>query len=296
MVRSCSSCNARSGSESVGSDNPVVPRNSSSTRKRRNRRRLSGHYLGLREGQGVKGPDAWQPGSVGVVLGHLRTLFNVGAIRELTDGQLLERFATEPGRGRRAGLRGPGRAARADGPPRLPRRAGRPARRAGRLPGHLPGPGHGRPASLWVRDSLGPWLHQVAYRTALVRRTAAARRRRHERRAAAMAAEPRRRRGRRRAGAGAPRGDRPAARALPRPGRPLRPRGPDPRAGGPAPGLADRHGQEPAVAGAGNASATGSAAAASAPTPACSPPRRSRAPRPRSPRACSTPRPSPRSS
>jgi RNA polymerase sigma-70 factor (ECF subfamily) len=31
----------------------------------------------------------------GTVLRQLRTLFNVGTIRELTDGQLLERFATE---------------------------------------------------------------------------------------------------------------------------------------------------------------------------------------------------------
>ena len=31
----------------------------------------------------------------GAVLARLSTLFNVGTIRELTDGQLLERFATE---------------------------------------------------------------------------------------------------------------------------------------------------------------------------------------------------------
>ena len=41
---------------------------------------------------------------------------------------------------------------------------------------------------LWVRDSLGPWLHQVAYRTASCARSAAARRRRHEQRAAAVSA------------------------------------------------------------------------------------------------------------
>ena len=41
-----------------------------------------------------------------------------------------------------------------------------------------------RAGSLWVRDSLGAWLHQVAYRTASCARSAAARRRRHEQRAA----------------------------------------------------------------------------------------------------------------
>src|SRR3954449_6867529 len=40
--------------------------------------------------------------------------------------------------------------------------------------------------SLWVRDSLGPWLHQVACRTASCLRTTIIRRRKHERRCAAM--------------------------------------------------------------------------------------------------------------
>ena len=36
-------------------------------------------------------------GKDGAVVRQLRTLFSVGAIRELTDGQLLERFATSRG-------------------------------------------------------------------------------------------------------------------------------------------------------------------------------------------------------
>ena len=42
---------------------------------------------------------------------------------------------------------------------------------------------------LWVRDSLGPWLHQVAFRTASCARSAAARRQRLEQRAAIPAME-----------------------------------------------------------------------------------------------------------
>ena len=41
-----------------------------------------------------------------------------------------------------------------------------------------------RARSLWVRESIGPWLQQVAYRVAVGARTTAARRRRHENTAA----------------------------------------------------------------------------------------------------------------
>ena len=47
-----------------------------------------------------------------------------------------------------------------------------------------------RAGSLWVRDSLGPWLHQVAYRTSSCARTAAARRRQYELRAAEITPRP----------------------------------------------------------------------------------------------------------
>src|SRR5262249_34870144 len=43
-----------------------------------------------------------------------------------------------------------------------------------------------RAGSLWVRDSLGPWLHQVAFRVASCARADAARRRRHEQRSAEL--------------------------------------------------------------------------------------------------------------
>ena len=43
-----------------------------------------------------------------------------------------------------------------------------------------------RACSLWVRNSLAAWLHQVAYRVASSARSAAARRHRHERRAAEL--------------------------------------------------------------------------------------------------------------
>jgi HlyD family secretion protein len=114
---------------------------------------------------------------------QLRTLFNVGAIRELSDGQLLERFAA--GRGEAAELAFAA----------LVERHGPMVLRVCR--GVLDDPHESQDAfqatflvlvtkvrALWVRDSLGPWLHQVAYRTASCARATSARRRRLERRAA----------------------------------------------------------------------------------------------------------------
>src|SRR5689334_23183045 len=49
-----------------------------------------------------------------------------------------------------------------------------------------------RAASLRAGGSLGPWLHEVAYRVSASQRTAAARRVRHERRAAEMVGSRRR--------------------------------------------------------------------------------------------------------
>ena len=190
-------------------------------------------------------------GKDGAVLRQLRTLFNVGTVRELTDGQLLERFATDRGESAELAFAV------------LVERHGPMVLRVCR--GVLNDPHDTQDAfqatflvlvrkarALWVRDSLGPWLHQVAYRTASCARSTAARRRRHERRAAIpVGSGPRR--ARRRAGGGAPRGDRPAPRTLPGAGGALRPGGMHSRAGGPAPGLAGGDGQEPAVAGPGTA-------------------------------------------
>ncbi|MGE3820095.1 MAG: sigma-70 family RNA polymerase sigma factor [Isosphaeraceae bacterium] len=124
------------------------------------------------------------PSGRGGAIGRaLRTVYQVGAVRELTDGQLLERFAN--GRGEPAEL------AFAV----IVERHGPMVLRVCRAV--LPEAQDAQDAfqatflvlvkkarSLWVRDSLGPWLHQVAYRTASAARVAAARRRRHERQAA----------------------------------------------------------------------------------------------------------------
>jgi membrane fusion protein, multidrug efflux system len=124
----------------------------------------------------------------GNALVQLRTLFNVGAIGALSDGQLLEQFATGRGEPRElafaalVGRHGPfvlrvcrsvlrDEAAAEDAFQAtflaLARKAG----------------------SLWVQDSLAPWLHQAAYRAAAHDRSATIRRRSHERAAAALRPE-----------------------------------------------------------------------------------------------------------
>ena len=124
----------------------------------------------------------------GNALLHLRTLFNVGAIGALSDGQLLERFATGRGEPRelafaalverhgpfvlrvcRSVLRDEDAAEDAFQATFLAL-----ARKAG---------------SLWAQDSLAPWLHQAAYRAAVHDRSATIRRRSHEHAAAALRPE-----------------------------------------------------------------------------------------------------------
>jgi len=116
---------------------------------------------------------------------RLQTLFNVGVVRELTDGQLLERFATGRGEGAELAFAA------------LVERHGPMVLRVAR--GVLDDTHEAQDAfqatflvlvakarGLWARDSLGPWLHQVAYRTASCQRSGAARRRRLDRRAAVV--------------------------------------------------------------------------------------------------------------
>jgi HlyD family secretion protein len=122
-------------------------------------------------------------GKDGAVLRQLRTLFNVGTVRDLTDGQLLEQFATDRGEAAELAFAV------------LVERHGPMVLRVCR--GVLADAHDTQDAfqatflvlvrkarALWVRDSLGPWLHQVAYRTASCARSATARRHRHERLAA----------------------------------------------------------------------------------------------------------------
>ncbi|WP_206107904.1 sigma-70 family RNA polymerase sigma factor [Paludisphaera rhizosphaerae] len=119
-------------------------------------------------------------------LSHVRVLFNEGAVAGLTDAQLLERFTTREGESAQAAFativdrHGP-MVLRVCGSVLRDRHEAEDAFQATFLVLAR------RAGSLWVRGSLGPWLHQTAYRASLNARAAAARRRRHEQRAAELA-------------------------------------------------------------------------------------------------------------
>ena len=114
---------------------------------------------------------------------HLGALFGGGMVGALSDGQLLERFASRRGEVAELAFRA------------LVERHGPMVRRV--CLGMLRDANDAddafqatflilvrRAGSLWVRDSLAPWLYQVACRTSAHARSAASRRRRHERIAA----------------------------------------------------------------------------------------------------------------
>ena len=111
--------------------------------------------------------------------------FDVGTVGDLTDGQLLERFTTRGGETAELAFTA------------LVERHGPMVLRVCRSLLREPDDAHDafqatflvlvqQARSLWVVHSLGPWLHQVAYRVASCSRSNAARRRRHEQRAAEL--------------------------------------------------------------------------------------------------------------
>ncbi len=96
---------------------------------------------------------------------HVRMMFQVGTVGGLTDGQLLERFRAQSGEPAELAFTA------------LVERHGPMVLRVCRSVLRDPDLAHDafqatflglvrRAASLWVRDSLGPWLHLVAYRVA----------------------------------------------------------------------------------------------------------------------------------
>ena len=116
---------------------------------------------------------------------QLRTLFNVGAIGALSDGQLLERFTTGRGEPRELAFAA------------LVERHGPIVMRVCRSVLHDENAAEDafqatflalarKAGSLWAQDSLAPWLHQAAYRAAVHDRSATIRRRSHEHRVAAL--------------------------------------------------------------------------------------------------------------
>jgi RNA polymerase sigma factor (sigma-70 family) len=126
--------------------------------------------------------------SRGIGLRHLNTLLNVGAVGGLTDGQLLELFTT--GRDETAEVAFTVLVDR-HGPMvlRVCQAALRDSHDAQDAFQATFMVLVKKARGLWVRESLGPWLHQVAHRIASCARLANARRRRHEKQAASMRAD-----------------------------------------------------------------------------------------------------------
>ncbi len=120
------------------------------------------------------------------VLHHLHTLFNVGIVSGLTDGQLLEQFACRGGEAAEVAFAA---LVERHGPMVLSACLG------------IVGNDHDaqdafqatffilarKSSTLWVRESLGPWLHRVACRAAVRVKVASSRRRATERHLAEMA-------------------------------------------------------------------------------------------------------------
>jgi RNA polymerase sigma factor (sigma-70 family) len=123
----------------------------------------------------------------GASLRHIRTLFSLGTVGGLADGQLLECYRTRADEAAQRAFT------------ILVERHGPMVFRVCREILHDEHAAHDafqatflvlvrRARSLWTRDSLGPWLYQVAVRVAWNARSAAARRRRHEHKAATLTA------------------------------------------------------------------------------------------------------------
>jgi RNA polymerase sigma factor (sigma-70 family) len=120
------------------------------------------------------------------VLHHLHTLFNVGIVSGLTDGQLLEQFACRGGEAAEVAFAA---LVQRHGPVVLSACLG------------IVGNDHDaqdafqatffilarKSSTLWVRESLGPWLHRVACRAAVRIKVTSGRRRATERHLAEMA-------------------------------------------------------------------------------------------------------------
>jgi RNA polymerase sigma factor (sigma-70 family) len=119
----------------------------------------------------------------GAVIRQLRSLYNIGTIGDLTDVQLLERFATGTNEAAELAF-----AALVERHEAMVWRVclailrdeheAEDAFQASFLVLVR------KARSLWVRDSLGPWLHQVAWRTASYLQRTGSRRRKHEKRSA----------------------------------------------------------------------------------------------------------------